>query len=51
MATSEVSTRPAPAQVWEFPPVTISSEEIARYTQRLNDDNSPRVLADGGGGV
>ncbi len=33
MATSEVSTRPTPAQVREFPPLTIASQEIARYAE------------------
>ena len=33
MATSEVSTHPAPAQVREFPHLAISSEEIARYAE------------------
>ena len=33
MATSEVSTRPTPAQVREFPHLTISSQEIARYAE------------------
>src|SRR5579864_9757763 len=33
MATSEVSTHPAPTQVREFPPPTITSEEIAKYAE------------------
>ncbi len=33
MATLEVSTRPTPAQVREFPPVTITSEEISKYAE------------------
>ncbi len=33
MATSEVSTRPTPAQVREFPHLTISSQEIVRYAE------------------
>src|SRR5579863_7596584 len=33
MATSEVSTHPAPAQVREFPPFTISSQEISHYAE------------------
>ncbi len=33
MATSEVSTRPIPAQVREFPLLTITSQEIARYAE------------------
>src|SRR5579872_1120843 len=33
MATSEVSTHPAPTQVREFPPFTITAEEIAKYAE------------------
>ena len=33
MATSEISTRPTPAQVREFPSLTITSQEIAKYAE------------------
>src|SRR5579864_1937107 len=33
MAISQINTRPAPAQVREFPPLTITSEEIAKYAE------------------
>ena len=33
MATSEVSTRPIPAQVREFPHLSIASQDIARYAE------------------